>query len=151
MCRPRGPIGRWKVNCRGVGESTYDPVRGQVSLDGHSITELDQDWYRRQVGVVSQEPILFATSIFENIRYGRPDASLDAVRDVAHAANALEFIEALPDAFDTEVGERGVRLSGGQRQRIAIARALLEDAPLLILDEATSALMRNQSTLSKRR
>ncbi|MGC6416727.1 MAG: ABC transporter ATP-binding protein [Bradymonadia bacterium] len=135
-----GPSGGGKSTVAALVSRFYDPVRGQVSLDGHSITELDQDWYRRQVGVVSQEPILFATSIFENIRYGRPDASLDAVRGVAKAANALEFIEALPDAFHTEVGERGVRLSGGQRQRIAIARALLEDAPLLILDEATSAL-----------
>ena len=90
--------------------------------------------------MVAQEPILFATSIAQNIRYGRPDATMDEVKTAASAANALEFITELPEGFDTEVGERGIRLSGGQKQRIAIARALLEDPPILILDEATSAL-----------
>ena len=90
--------------------------------------------------MVAQEPILFTTSIAQNIRYGRPDATMNEVQTAASAANALEFITELPEGFDTEVGERGIRLSGGQKQRIAIARALLEDPPILILDEATSAL-----------
>ena len=98
------------------------------------------DWLRSGVGVVSQEPVLFATTIVENIRYGRPGASVAAVHAAARAANAYDFIMAFPDGFDTPVGERGVRLSGGQKQRVAIARALLKDPRVLILDEATSAL-----------
>jgi ATP-binding cassette subfamily B protein len=118
----------------------YDPDAGFISLDGRRYAELDAHWLREQIGVVSQEPILFATSIEENIRYGRPDASIIDVEAAAQAANAHDFVSAFPEGFSTLVGERGVRLSGGQKQRIAIARALLKDPAVLILDEATSAL-----------
>jgi ATP-binding cassette subfamily B protein len=136
------------VGHSGSGKSTvaallsrfYDPQGGRVLLDGHPYAELDKDWLRAQVGVVSQEPILFATSVIENIRYGRPDATLEQVQAAAQAANAHEFIEAFPEGYGTLVGERGVKLSGGQKQRVAIARALLKDPRVLVLDEATSAL-----------
>jgi ATP-binding cassette subfamily B protein len=98
------------------------------------------DWLREHVAVVRQEPILFATSILDNIRYGRPNATTEEVIEAAKAANAHEFVSAFPEGYDTLVGERGVRLSGGQKQRIAIARAILKDPVMLILDEATSAL-----------
>jgi ABC transporter fused permease/ATP-binding protein len=136
------------VGHSGSGKSTvaallsrfYDPQGGSIALDGVDYGTLDIDWLREQVGVVSQEPILFATSILDNIRYGRPDAPLEAVIAAAKAANAHDFISTFPEGYDTLVGERGVKLSGGQKQRVAIARALLKDPRVLILDEATSAL-----------
>ena len=118
----------------------YDVERGDIQLDGLSISTLNMDWLREHVAVVRQEPILFATSILDNIRYGRPDATDEEIIEAAKAANADEFVSAFPKMYQTLVGERGVRLSGGQKQRIAIARAILKDPVMLILDEATSAL-----------
>ncbi len=136
------------VGHSGSGKSTvaallsrlYDPQRGHIELDGHPYENLDVEWVREQVGVVSQEPILFATSIRNNICYGRPGASLEDVLLAARASNAHDFVQAFPEGYETLVGERGVRLSGGQKQRVAIARALLKDPRILVLDEATSAL-----------
>jgi len=136
------------VGHSGSGKSTvaallsrlYDPQRGTIELDGRDYLELDVNWVREQVGVVSQEPILFATSILNNIRYGRPDAELEEVFAAAKASNAHDFILGFPEGYEALVGERGVRLSGGQKQRVAIARALLKDPKILVLDEATSAL-----------
>jgi ATP-binding cassette subfamily B protein len=135
-----GPSGAGKSTVAALLSRFYDPQGGRILLDGRDVRELDGDWLREQVGVVSQEPLLFATSIAENIRYGRPDAADDAVRAAATDANADAFIRAFPQGYDTLVGERGVRLSGGQKQRVAIARALLKDPRILVLDEATSAL-----------
>ncbi len=110
-------------------------------MDGQNIAETAQQSLRRQIAYVPQEALLFHRSIAENIAYGRPDATMEQIRKKpVRQANALEFIEQLPQGFDTVTGERGVKLSGGQRQRIAIARALLGDCPVLVLDEATSAL-----------
>jgi ATP-binding cassette subfamily B protein len=113
---------------------------GRIFFDGADISQLDPVVLRRNIAVVAQEPVIFSGSIADNIRYGRQDAREDQIRAAAAAAAATEFIEKLPQGFDTLVGERGVTLSGGQRQRLAIARAILRDAPLLLLDEATSAL-----------
>lgn len=132
----------------GSGKSTiinllmrFYPIRnGNISIDGKSITEFNLSAYRHNLGIVPQEVILFGGTIRENIRYGKPTASDEEIREAARKANALEFIESFPDKFDTLVGERGVKLSGGQRQRIAIARAILKDPAILILDEATSSL-----------
>ncbi len=135
-----GPSGSGKSTIAALLSRFYDPDSGAVLLDDVPFGALEVDWLRGTVGVVSQEPVLFATTITENIRYGRPDATMEAVRAAARAANAEEFILAFPDGFDTAVGERGVRLSGGQKQRVAIARALLKDPRILVLDEATSAL-----------
>ncbi|MCB9550786.1 MAG: ATP-binding cassette domain-containing protein [Myxococcales bacterium] len=135
-----GPSGGGKSTIAALLSRFYDPTAGAIRLDGHDLRALDADWLRRQIGVVAQEPVLFAASIEQNILYGNPAADPAAVRAAAAAANALGFIEALPDGLETEVGERGVQLSGGQKQRVAIARALLEDPPILVLDEATSAL-----------
>ncbi len=135
-----GPSGSGKSTMAALVSRFYDPVDGRVTLDGRDLRSLDATWLRRQVGVVSQEPILFSTSVADNIRYGRDEASDDEVRAAAAAANALSFIEGFPEGFETQVGERGVQLSGGQKQRVAIARALLKDPRVLILDEATSAL-----------
>lgn len=117
-----------------------DVQEGRVLVDGQDVSHCTQQSLRRQVAYVPQEALLFHRSIRENIAYGKPDATDEEVRRAAEEANALEFIERLPDGFDTMVGERGVKLSGGQRQRVAIARAILVDAPILVLDEATSAL-----------
>jgi ATP-binding cassette subfamily B protein len=135
-----GPSGAGKSTLAALMSRFYDPQSGTVSLDGHNLRTLDADWLRQQVGVVSQEPILFATSIRENIRYGRLTATQDEIEAAAKAANAHDFVAQFPDGYDTLVGERGVRLSGGQKQRVAIARALLKDPRILVLDEATSAL-----------
>jgi ATP-binding cassette subfamily B protein len=135
-----GPSGGGKSTVAALLSRFYDPLRGRVLLDDVDYRELNADWLRRQVGVVSQEPILFATSIRENILYGRPAASIEDVVAAAKAANAHEFITEFTAGYDTMVGERGVRLSGGQKQRVAIARALLKDPRILVLDEATSAL-----------
>jgi ABC transporter fused permease/ATP-binding protein len=135
-----GPSGGGKSTVATLLSRFYDPTAGHIRLDETPYEELDANWLREQVGVVSQEPILFATTIEDNIRYGQPDATDEQVRAAAQAANAAEFVEAFPEAYKTLVGERGVKLSGGQKQRIAIARALLKDPKVLVLDEATSAL-----------
>jgi ATP-binding cassette subfamily B protein len=135
-----GPSGGGKSTVAALLSRFYDPGAGRILLDGIDYRELDPDWLRRQVGVVSQEPILFATTVRENILYGRPGATDAEVEAAAQAANAHDFIQAFADGYETMVGERGVRLSGGQKQRVAIARALLKDPRVLVLDEATSAL-----------
>ncbi|HEX7970588.1 MAG TPA: ATP-binding cassette domain-containing protein, partial [Stellaceae bacterium] len=118
----------------------YDPRRGTVRVDGVEVASVDPDALRRRSGVVAQDPVIFGGSAWDNIRYGRPEASDAEVRDAAEAAAASEFLDRLPEGLDTFLGEKGVRLSGGQRQRIAIARAILRNPPILLLDEATSAL-----------
>jgi ABC transporter fused permease/ATP-binding protein len=135
-----GPSGGGKSTVATLISRFYDPQKGQIFFDKHPLPSLKKDWLREQVGVVSQEPILFAASIHDNILYGRPNASVEDVLSAAKAANADQFIKGFPEGYETLVGERGVRLSGGQKQRIAIARALLKDPRFLILDEATSAL-----------
>ncbi len=135
-----GPSGAGKSTILGLLLRYYDPQSGQVLLDGVPITTLDPADLRAALAIVSQEPAIFATSVAENIRFGRAEANDEAIRAAAKAANAERFIASMADGYDTMVGERGVTLSGGQRQRIAIARAILRDAPVLLLDEATSAL-----------
>jgi ATP-binding cassette subfamily B protein len=135
-----GPSGGGKSTLGSLLVRLYDPTHGRVTLDGADLRTLDPSWLRRQVGVVSQEPVLFSTTIAENVRYGRTDATDTEVRAAVRAANAEGFVAAFPDGLDTKVGERGQQLSGGQKQRIAIARALLKDPRILLLDEATSAL-----------
>uniref|UniRef100_H0YWS9 ATP-binding cassette sub-family B member 5 n=1 Tax=Taeniopygia guttata TaxID=59729 RepID=H0YWS9_TAEGU len=136
------------VGASGCGKSTtvqllqrfYDPDQGEITLDGRDIRTLNTKWLRENIGIVSQEPVLFATTIAENIRYGRKDISDAEIEQAAKEANAFDFISRLPDKFNTMVGERGAQLSGGQKQRIAIARALARNPKILLLDEATSAL-----------
>jgi len=135
-----GPSGGGKSTVASLLSRFYDPEGGTITLDGVDYLELEPNWLREQVGVVSQEPILFATTVAENIRYGRPDATDEEVEVAARAANAHDFVADFPEGYSTLVGERGVRLSGGQKQRVAIARALLKDPSVLVLDEATSAL-----------
>jgi ATP-binding cassette subfamily B protein len=135
-----GPSGGGKSTVAALLSRLYQADQGHITLDGVPIAELDADWLRAQVGVVAQEPLLFATSVAENIRYGRMTATDAEVHEAAKAANAHGFISGLPEGYSTLVGERGVQLSGGQKQRIAIARALLKDPAVLVLDEATSAL-----------
>jgi ATP-binding cassette subfamily B protein len=136
------------VGPSGAGKSTsfqlllrfYDILSGVIRVDGIDISRLDPRELRRQIGLVPQETVLFGESALENIRYGRPQATEEEVRQAAVMAEADEFIRRLPQGYDTFLGERGTRLSGGQRQRIAIARAILKDPPILLLDEATSSL-----------
>ncbi|EYU38561.1 hypothetical protein ABFS82_12G143200 [Erythranthe guttata] len=135
-----GSSGSGKSTVVSLIERFYDPSSGKVMLDGHDIKRLKLRWLRQQIGLVSQEPALFATTIKENILLGRPDASLIEIEEASRVANAHSFIVKLPDGYDTQVGERGTQLSGGQKQRIAIARAMLKNPSILLLDEATSAL-----------
>jgi ABC transporter fused permease/ATP-binding protein len=135
-----GPSGAGKSTIAALLTRLYDPDGGRIFLDGHDLRELAPDGLRRKIGIVSQEPILFSSSIAENIRYGRAGASDEEVQAAARTANAHTFISKFPEGYATLVGERGVQLSGGQKQRVAIARAVLKDPRILVLDEATSAL-----------
>lgn len=135
-----GPSGAGKTTLFQLLSRFYDPSSGRILLDGIDIKSADPAELRRRIKSVPQDPVIFAASIADNIRYGAPGASDEAVRHAANKAAAGDFIEALPDGYATLAGERGVTLSGGQRQRIAIARAILQEAPVLLLDEATSAL-----------
>ncbi|ERT04699.1 ABC transporter family protein [Lyngbya aestuarii BL J] len=142
------------VGGSGAGKSTladllprfYDPTAGAIKIDGKNLNEFDLKSLRKAMGIVSQDTFLFNTSVLENIAYAKPDATKEEIIEAAKRANAYEFIEQLPEGFDTKIGDRGLLLSGGQRQRISIARALLQNPEILILDEATSAL----DTISER-
>jgi ABC-type multidrug transport system fused ATPase/permease subunit len=135
-----GPSGSGKSTIINLLMRFYPVEVGDVKVDGTSVKEFNLSFYRSNIGIVPQEIILFGGTIMENITYGKPGATISEIKEAAHKANALEFIESFPDKFDTIVGERGVKLSGGQRQRIAIARAILKDPAILVLDEATSSL-----------
>ncbi len=146
------------VGPSGAGKSTifhlllrfYDPATGTIRFDGVPIADVDPRELRRHIALVPQDPAIFGTTIADNIRFGRPDATMEEITRAAEQAAAAEFITRLPHGYETRVGERGVTLSGGQRQRIAIARAILRDAPLLLLDEATSSLDAESETLVQR-
>ena len=143
------------VGPSGAGKSTvvqlllrfYDPQEGRIVVDGVPITQVDPRALRQRIAFVPQDPVVFGTSVADNLRYGRPEASDADLREAARQAAADDFIQALPEGYETRLGERGVTLSGGQRQRIAIARAILRNAPILLLDEATSALDAENETL----
>jgi ATP-binding cassette, subfamily B, bacterial MsbA len=135
-----GPSGAGKSTLASLAPRFYDVAAGAVKIDGRDVRDLDLASLRAQVGIVAQDTFLFNDTVAKNIAYGRPDAPIEEIRRAAQNALADEFIERLPEGYDTVLGDRGIRLSGGQRQRIAIARALLKNAPILILDEATSHL-----------
>ena len=142
-----GPSGAGKSTIMQLLLRFYDPVGGTVRVDGVALPEADPAAVRRRIAYVPQDPVIFAASIADNIRFGRPDATDAEVREAARLAAVDLFVEPWPEGYETRVGERGVTLSGGQRQRIAIARAVLKDAPILLLDEATSALDAESETL----
>ena len=135
-----GPSGTGKTTIISLIPRFYDPTRGKVMIDGRDVREYTLKSLRQQISFVLQDTLLFRTTIWENIAYGKPDATRKEIEEAARLANAHEFIEKMPEGYDTMVGERGVSLSGGQRQRIAIARAIIRDTPILILDEPTSGL-----------
>jgi len=135
-----GPSGAGKTSIANLVSRFYDPDHGRVLVDGHDLREVKVQSLRRHVGVVLQDTFLFNTTVRDNLRYGRPDASEDDMLAAARAAYADEFIQDLPEGYDTEIGERGVKLSGGQKQRLSLARAILADPRILILDEATSSV-----------
>lgn len=143
-----GQSGSGKSTIAALLERFYEPTSGRITIDGINLDEISPNWLRGQaVGFIEQQPILFGTTILENIRYGRPNARLEDIYEAAHDSQCHDFISHLPDGYNTLVGERGIQLSGGQRQRIAIARALLKEPKILILDEATSALDANSEAV----
>jgi ATP-binding cassette, subfamily B, bacterial len=145
-----GPSGAGKTTVFQLLQRFYDPLSGEVMIDGIDLKTADLAEVRRHIAIVPQDPVIFATSVRDNVRYGRPDADDADVLAACEAAYAMEFIEALPEGLDTFLGERGLRLSGGQKQRLAIARAILADRPILLLDEATSALDSNSEQVVQR-
>jgi subfamily B ATP-binding cassette protein MsbA len=135
-----GPSGAGKSTLVGLMSRFYDPLSGEILVDGHNLREISQESLRNNLALVDQETFLFNDTLRNNISYGRPGASGDEIIEAARLAYADEFIQLMPNGYDTEIGNRGLNISGGQRQRICIARAILKDAPILLLDEATSAL-----------
>ena len=135
-----GPSGVGKTTLCSLIPRFYEVTAGRITLDGIDIREIKLKSLRQQIGLVQQDVYLFAGTILENIRYGKPEATVEEVIAAAKKANAHDFIMALPDGYETDIGQRGVKLSGGQKQRLSIARVFLKDPPILIFDEATSAL-----------
>lgn len=135
-----GPSGSGKSTIASLVLRFYEPNKGRILVDGDPISKMDLDFLRNQMAIVPQDVLLFGGTIKENIKYGKPGASIEEIKEASRKANAHEFVEGFPEGYDTLVGERGIKLSGGQRQRIAIARAVLKDPRILILDEATSSL-----------
>ena len=135
-----GPSGCGKSTVIQLIQRLYDPDSGSLLLDQTDIRQMNIGWLRDNIGVVGQEPVLFATTIRENIKFGRKNATDEEIEQASKEANAFNFIQSLPQKFDTIVGEKGAQLSGGQKQRIAIARAIIKKPKILLLDEATSAL-----------